>query len=88
MHIISNRNKTVICAIVEAVAIYYGDTVMRARITALLIYIPSTVVRYMVEALAPTEGEIFEIITARLIQFNGYLFRRSRGVQNTSEGAF
>lgn len=33
-------------------------------------FTPSTVVRYMVEVLAPTDGEIFDIITTKTIQFN------------------
>lgn len=47
-------------------------------------FTPSSIVQLLVAMLEPISGKIFEIITSRLIQFNDYLFQRSRGVQNPS----
>jgi len=47
---------------------------------------PACVVRTLVEVIQPFNDRVYEIITSSLIQFNDYLFQRSRGVQNPSGG--
>ena len=46
-------------------------------------YTPKCIVNLIAEMIEPYKGKIYEIITSRLIQFNDYLFQRSRWVHTS-----